>query len=276
MNSIKKYLKVLTGCTLISTALIIFFLNTNLIPSGILGFCILFNSKTHMNLALTVLLVNIFFFFLGLITIDKRELKKTILPFLAIPFLVYLLSFLSSIININDVEPTLLAIFGGVLMGLGYRIIYKENMFVSPSDIILLITREITRTRNYIINYVIDFVWFIIAIAFYGFEGALYSLIAIFIMENLSRRANLGISDSKVFYIITKKDKEVRKYIIDELHYELTMFDVKGGFLQTKNKVLMSVIPTKDYYKLKEGIKYIDPHAFISITDSYELIKTNK
>ena len=95
-------------------------------------------------------------------------------------------------------------------------------------------------------------------------------------MEHLSKKATLGISDSKVFYIITKKDAEVRRFILDELHYELTNFDVKGGFLKMKNKVLMSVIPTKDYYKLKEGIKLIDPKAFISITDSYEVVNPNK
>lgn len=109
-----------------------------------------------------------------------------------------------------------------------------------------------------------------------GLEYAMYSLLAIVIIEVLSKRASLGTSDSKVFYIITKKDKEVRKYIIDELHYTLTVLDVKGGFLKTKNTVLMTVIPTKDYYKLREGIKMIDEKAFISITDSYEVINGKK
>ena len=37
----------------------------------------------------------------------------------------------------------------------------------------------------------------------------------------------------------------------------------------------MTVISTKDYFRVKEGIKLIDPNAFISITDNYEVINKN-
>jgi len=81
-----------------------------------------------------------------------------------------------------------------------------------------------------------------------------------------------GINDSKMFYVITSKDKEVKNYIMHDLKYELTVLDVKGGFTKKKNQILLSVISTNDYYKLKEGIKIIDPNAFIAITDTYDVV----
>ena len=33
----------------------------------------------------------------------------------------------------------------------------------------------------------------------------------------------------------------------------------------------MCVLPTKDYYKLTEGIKEIDKDAFFLVTDAYEV-----
>lgn len=275
MSQIKKYLKVILGCLIIALSLNLFFMGNRLIPAGIFGFSMLFNYKIPMNLSLIVLLINAFFITLGFVTIDSREVKKSILSSLLIPLFIFLTSKINTLIDISVVDTFLTALYGGVLMGLGHRFIYKENLLVSGSDILNLIVREIILTRQYIVNYILDFCWIIFAFMFFGFEASLYSLICIGIIEFLSKRANLGISDAKVFYIITKKEKEIRKYIIEELHYELTMFDVKGGFLQTKNKVLMSVVPTKDYYKLKEGVKQIDPRAFISITDSYEVIKNN-
>ena len=62
---------------------------------------------------------------------------------------------------------------------------------------------------------------------------------------------------------------------MEELHHDLTSFDAEGGFSKKKNKVIMTVINTKDYYKVKEGIKLIDPKAFISITDNYEVMNNN-
>ena len=54
------------------------------------------------------------------------------------------------------------------------------------------------------------------------------------------------------------------------MKYELTVLDVKGGYSNKKNQILLAVINSKDYFKLKDGIKTIDPDAFIAITDTYE------
>ena len=81
----------------------------------------------------------------------------------------------------------------------------------------------------------------------------------------------LGISKNKALYIVTAKEKEIREYIINKLHHTITTFDVKGGFFEKKRKVLLAVIPTRDYYKLTEGIKLIDPKVFFLVEDAYEV-----
>lgn len=276
MKKVKKYASILLGSAIIAISLNLFFAKTDLIPSGTFGFAIIYNRMANMNLALTILLLNIFFFILAILFTDRKYLKRMIIPFLAVPTFVYLTEYFVSIIDLQEVDALLMTLYGGVLMGLGFRLVYKNRGLASGADVIMLIAREINPTNMNIANYVIDLLWVILTVKFYGIEASMYSLIAIIIMEVLSKRANLGISDAKVFYIITKNDKEVCDYIIDELGYELTIFDVKGGFLKKKNKVIMCAIPTRDYYKLKEGVKLINPKAFISITDSYEVINSNR
>ena len=51
----------------------------------------------------------------------------------------------------------------------------------------------------------------------------------------------------------------------------LTAFHAKGGYLKERETVLMCVLPTKDYYRLKEVIHEIDPNAFFVVTDAYEV-----
>ena len=145
----------------------------------------------------------------------------------------------------------------------------------SASDIISEISSAIMGSKGIIVNYIIDILLVFGIYSMSGFEQALYTVISIIIIEMMSYRTSIGVSTSKVFYIITKEEHAVKKFIMEDLKYDLTIFDVKGGFSKNKNRVLMSAIPTKDYYKLREGIREIDPHAFISITDSYELINEN-
>ena len=82
----------------------------------------------------------------------------------------------------------------------------------------------------------------------------------------------LGISNNKAFYIITTEDKKIKEYIINELKHSVTVFDVKGGFLEKKRNVLLTVIPSREYFKVTEGIKLIDKDAFFVATDAYEVV----
>ena len=55
------------------------------------------------------------------------------------------------------------------------------------------------------------------------------------------------------------------------LEHTVTIFDVKGGFLEQKRRVLLTVIPSREYYRVTEGIKEIDPNVFFVVTDSYQV-----
>ena len=55
------------------------------------------------------------------------------------------------------------------------------------------------------------------------------------------------------------------------MNHGVTIFNAKGGYKKEKQTVLLCVLPTRDYYRLKEGIHEIDPDAFFVVTDAYEV-----
>ena len=272
MNKVRKYAMIVLGCLIIGITINLFFVNLDLIPAGIFGFSYIYSYNLNMPISLIILIVNGFCLLLGLFVYPSKYLRKGLLAFALIPLFIFLTRNISNYINIKDADYLLLSIYGGVLMGLGFRFIYKEDHLVSGMNIINSLAHSVLGHNNVIVTYGLNLIVVICASAFLGLQNAMYSLISIVIMEILAKRATLGINNSKVFYVITKNENDVKKYIMDELKYDLTEFSVKGGFSKDKNKIIMCVIPTRDYYRLREGIKIIDPSAFISITDSYEVI----
>ena len=268
----KKYLKIFLGSFLIGMSLNLFFKDIGLIPSGTMGLGLYFADRMHVNFALTVLLINIFCFLMAATIFPKKYLARCIITFWLIPLFIVLTKDVGNLIDIKDADKLLISLYGGVLMGIGFRCIYSEGKLASGVNVINSLGKIIFEHNHIIILYSLDLILVILQGFTYGAQSAMYSLIAILIMEILSKRASIGINTSKVFYIITKKEKIVKQYIMDELGYDLTEFEVKGGFSKEKNKILMCVIPTRNYYKLREGIKVRDKDAFISITDSYEVI----
>ena len=93
----------------------------------------------------------------------------------------------------------------------------------------------------------------------------------LYIISILTDKVLIGISSSKAFYIITEKPDEISSYVINELNHSVTEFNAKGVYNNEKTKVLFTVIPTKEYYKFKEGIEEIDKNAFFTVIDAYEV-----
>lgn len=276
MDRIKNYLKLIVGCLIIALTINIFLVYFKIMPAGIFGFDILFSIKTGSDIAWTIAMFNAFFIILGFLTLSGKVLKKAILPSVLIPTFVYLTEKATDFIDISGAELIMIAMFGGALIGIGSKLIYEADHYVSGNDIINAISGVVNSSCVQTIEYIIDAIVIVFTAINFGIEIAMYSLVTIIIIELISMRSRIGISNSKVFYIITNKEKEVKKFILDDLKYDITIFDVKGGFSQNKNKILMSAIPTKDYYKLKLGIQKIDPSAFISITDSFEVVNENR
>ena len=104
----------------------------------------------------------------------------------------------------------------------------------------------------------------------YGIESSLYAIVSLLVSSYVTDKVIMGISDNKVFYIITSKPLEVRDYVMDKLHYSITMLKVRGGYTNKKKKMLMCVVPTIEYIELKNIIKEIDKDAFFLIVDIYE------
>ena len=89
--------------------------------------------------------------------------------------------------------------------------------------------------------------------------------------SSLVDRILIGISNSKLFFIYTEKTKKVKKFIIQDLKSGVTLIDTEGGYRSKKGKLIMCVVPTRDYYYFKESVLAIDHQAFFVINDCYEV-----
>ena len=99
---------------------------------------------------------------------------------------------------------------------------------------------------------------------------AIYAIISLLVSSYIVDRVTIGISDNKVFYIITERPIEVKEYVNDKLNYDITIVNARGGYTNKKKKMLMCVVPTIEYVKLKEIVNEIDNKAFFLIVDEYE------
>lgn len=268
---IKELIEFIIGCFLVALAFNLFMSPNNLVAGGVSGFSLILKYFFGFNPSTIISIANILLIILSFLVLGKERTKATILGSIIFPIFVGLTEHFSTYISFKESEIILIAIFGGVLQGLGAGLIFKAGYSTGGTDILNMIVSKIFKISLGNSMFFTDGIIIIIGAFVFGFNHLMYSFIILYLISTLTDRVVLGISDSKAFYIITSKEKEVKAFVINELSHGITEFNAKGGYNSENQTVLMSVVPTREYYKLKEGIYNIDKDAFFVVMDSYEV-----
>lgn len=268
---IKELIEFIIGCFLVALAFNLFMSPNNLVAGGVSGFSLILKHFFGLNPSTIISVANVLLIILSLLVLGKEKTKATILGSILFPIFVSLTEHLSTYISFKESELILVAIFGGVLQGLGAGLIFRAGYSTGGTDILNMIISKIFKISLGNSMFFTDGTIIVIGAFVFGFNHLMYSLIILYLISTLTDKVVLGISDSKAFYIITSQEKEVKDFVINELKHGVTEFKAKGGYNSENQTVLMSVIPTREYYKLKEGIHNIDKNAFFVAMDSYEV-----
>ena len=272
MKRIVSVVNLLIGCLIIALSINLILIPNEMITFGIDGIGCLLKYITDINPAFNMLLINLMVVLVASIFLDKNVLKVYLLPSILIPLFVFITTPIVDYVSVALPEKMLVVLVASFLSGYGYSLIYKRGYSAGTVFLIDEVLGNLTRFHSKMYSWTIDICLLIVSFRIFGYESTLYSLVIIFITKYMITKVRFGINDSKMFYIITDNDKEIKNFIIHDLKCELTVLDVKGGFTKKQNQILLTCIRSTDYFKLKEGIKVIDPKAFIAITETYDVL----
>ena len=268
---IKRFITFIAGLLLISISYNLFLAPNHLVPGGVTGIAIIINNYIDINSSLIILICNVILLLVSLILLGKEKTLATILGALLLPLFINLTSNITDLFYINTSELLLSSVFGGLLFGFGAGLIFKAGFTSGGTDIVNQIVSKYLKISIGTSMLLTDGLIVLLSSLVFGLTHLMYSIIVIYIISFMSDRVILGISDSKAFYIITDKDEEVKAYILKNLNHGVTIFKARGGFKKENRNVLLCVLPTKEYYKLRTGIYEIDKDAFFVVTDAYEV-----
>ena len=269
-NNIKRVLFLLLGLVLYSLSFNIFLSPNDLVFGGISGLSIIIESLFNIETSIFIFIANSIILLLSYFLLGKEMTLKSIVGSLLLPIFIKLSEPLAYFIT-ETVSLELASIYVGVLAGFGLGLVYKVGFTTGGTDILNQIFNKSFGISIGTIMILIDGVILASSIFVFGFVKSMYALISLFIISKLTDRVILGISNSKTFYIITDEPSKVKEFVIKKMGHGITEFNAYGGFKKESQKVLFCVIPTYEYFKLKQGISEIDKEAFFVVLDSYEV-----
>ena len=224
-----------------------------------------------------VLVINILLLVLGVIVLGKECGLMTCYCSLTYSLENMLFEYLFPLEQLQTymqthVSPLLSLVYAVLLTGIGSALLFKQNASSGGTDIVALILRKFTSLN---VGTALLFTDILIAgstFFFYSFETGLYSILGLFaktfVIDDILDSMNM----CKAFTIITTRAKEIEEYIITEMHHGATVYHAEGAYTGEDKQVIVTVCKRLESLRLRKKVKEIDPHAFIIITKTSEIM----
>lgn len=259
------------GVLIYAISFSLFYSPNNIVSGGSTGLSLVVKEIFNIDTSLFVLIISFILLFVCYIFLGKTDTIKALLGSILLPIFMEFSSVYYGIFDFEISSLFMVVFVGGVLMGLGNGMIIRSGYNVGGFQVVYLILYRkfgisIGKSSMFL-NSIIVFIGGI----FFGFDKALYAVIGLYICNTITDMVMLESSATKTFYIVTDKYKDIREYIINNLGYNVTIMDAKGGYSNKNKKILMCAIPTRQYYEMKTMIEHIDEDVFFLITDTYEI-----
>ena len=117
-----------------------------------------------------------------------------------------------------------------------------------------------------------DFIIATLAGVVFGIETGLFSLLGLLAKALVVDSVIESINMSKYFTIVTHNPDEVIAYIKKELNRSATLVTGEGAYTREGRKLILTVLNRAQAVRLRGYIRSIDPHAFIVITNTSQII----
>ncbi|MEX2105014.1 MAG: YitT family protein [Bacilli bacterium] len=264
----KRFLAIIIGAFLVAVGLEIFLVPNDVIDGGIIGVSLILKELTPIPYGIYLILLNIPFLIVGYKQIGKTFAISTLV---GVAFLSLFVTILHPVQVITD-DIFLVSIFGGIVLGIGVGIIIRNGGSLDGTEIVAILANK--RFGFSVGEIVMFFNIFILGSAgfVYGWENAMYSLIAYFIAFKTIDIVIEGLDESKSVTIISDNPDEIASAIMARLGRGVTHIYGKGGYTGEEKELLYCIVTRLEVAKLKSIVSEFDSQAFVAIEHVHDVM----
>jgi uncharacterized membrane-anchored protein YitT (DUF2179 family) len=260
------------GALLQALALRLFLIPANLASGGVSGLAQIIHHYTNWPIGVMILLGNTPLFMLGWRYLGgPRFILRTALAVVVVSFFT---DFLALFLPPQGLTKDLVlnALYGGLISGVGFGLVYRGQGTSGGSDILVRILnhwRNVPISQSYLLT---DSVIMFMAGLAFSWENALYALVMLYVSGLAAEAVTAGSNVLRTALIITYRPDEVANRILHEMERGVTVITARGAYTGEERTVLYCVVSRAEIAQIKALVREADPHAFMVIGQAHEAL----
>lgn len=280
--TLRDYFLIILSALIQAFSLRTFFIPANLASGGVSGIAQLINHFTGWQIGLMIMIGNVPLFILGWRFLGGyRFALRTAVAILTYSIFIDLLPNSplfaeggagAALIRDLQGDVFLNTLYGAIVSGIGYGLVYRARGTSGGSDILARILnnwRGIPITQSYLF---VDSAVILGAGFVFGWKQALYAMIALYVSGLVAETTLEGGTTVRTAMIVTSESEAISQRVIEELQRGVTVLEGSGAYTGANRPVLYCVITRAEVSTLKAIVNEIDPRAFLVIGVAHEVL----
>ncbi len=269
-QNVRDILGVSLGVILTALGLDMFLIPNKIAAGGVGGIATILYHLINVPAGAAMLALNVPLFIVGIYRLGARFCLSSLYGTVALSLVV---DILAPLVPVPTHNLLLAGIYGGVLVGLGLGIVFRNRGTTGGTDMAAAILRTYTGANVGQLLFLVDAtVVFAAGLTFKSAELAMYAMITIFVASWLIDAVQEGFSYTKAFLIVSDLAAEIASAILKELNRGATAWTARGMYTGNERDLLLSVVHRSEVTRLKDIVYGIDPRAFVILADVHEVL----
>ena len=269
---LRDFILITIGIFLVAFSLEYFYIPAKIAAGGVTGIAIILNSFIpSFPVGAIILVLNLILFATAFLTIGGGFGAKTIYASYGLSLIMWVMEACLKPQALTD-DLFINAAVGTIIVAIGMAMVFNSGASTGGTDILAKILNRYFHLDIGKSLLIVDFIVGIGGIMTFGIRIGLYAMLCIIINGTLIDRLIDGLNTSKELMVISRNEEDIIRFIIKELDRSCTVLTGYGGYTGEGTSVLYVVLNWREYIKLREYIKEIDPRAFISVNDVHEVL----
>ncbi|MDC3425890.1 YitT family protein [Aquibacillus sp. 3ASR75-11] len=266
MNRLYKYVVLFVFSIVLGFAFNMFLLPHEVLTGGVTGLAMVLGLLSPINSGIWLVLLNIPILIVGWMKVGKEFIGNSIFSVLVTSISMQYIP----VYKVTD-DALLSAVFGGVIAGVAIGLIIRFYGSTGGFDVIgVILTKKRDIPLGGLIFGLNSVVVFISGFVF-SWGLALYTMASIYITGIVIDRVHTRHIKLNLM-VVTNRGEELKSELIKNLIRGITVIDGQGAYSNTERKVLYTVISRYELALVKPLIASVDPAAFVSISETVEVI----
>lgn len=262
---LKEYAIQSGALAIIACAVFFFLVPSHASVSSIAGLAIILANFVPLSVATIVMILNIALLVLAFFLCGKEFFLKTTYASIVLPVFLYILERIFPNFTSFTNDPTLDVSCYIFLVSAGLAILFNRNASSGGLDIL---GKILNKYFHLDIGKSMSLVGMCIALSsafVYDSKTVVLSVLGTYLNGMVLDHFIFGQSLKRRVCIVSEKEEEVRRFIIEKLHSGATIYEAIGAYKMEVRREIITIVTKSEYQKLINFMKKTDPKAFITI-----------